>query len=82
MERWNKFHVTVPWLGLQSFSSVDDGMRALAVFSAQGRVRLGFFQLSVKRGQCPLIIPVLAHWDSTVYQLLTFSLTLKITLKR
>lgn len=65
MERWNKFHVTVPWLGLQSFSSVEDGVGALTVFSAQGRVRFRFFQLSIKRGQCPLMIPVLAYWDST-----------------
>ena len=49
---------------------------------AKSRVRLELFQLTLGRGQYPLIIPALSYGDPVGCQLLTFSLALKVTLKR
>ena len=68
MERWNKFHVTP---GLVYNLSVLWTSRA----------SLELFQLTLGRGQYPLIIPALSYWDPVECQLL-ISLALKVTLKR
>ena len=49
---------------------------------AKSRARLELSRLTLGRGQCALIILALGYWDPVGCQLLTFSLALKVTLKR
>lgn len=48
----------------------------------KSRARLELSQLTLGRGQCALTIPALGYWDPVGCQLLTFSLALKVILKR